>query len=71
MESIEFHTKIKNGVIKVPPKYRKKFKDTVRVILVAEGKEVHPANLIEELMAHPLKVKPFRALSREEAHARK
>ena len=71
MESIQFKTKIKNGVIEIPRKYQGKFKDKVRVTLVAEGSETEATNYLEELMAHPLKVEGFRPLTREEAHARK
>jgi len=71
METVQFKTKIKNGVIEVPKKYQGKFKDSVRVILVAESSKSKAAVYLDELMAHPLKVKGFRPLTREEAHARK
>jgi len=70
METIQFRTKIKNGIIEVPKKYQGKFKDSVRVILVAESAKSKAINYLDELMAHPLKVKGFRPLTREEAHAR-
>jgi hypothetical protein len=71
METVQFKTKIKNGVIEVPKKYQGKFKDNMRVILVAESSKSKAADYLDELMAHPLKVKGFRPLTREEAHARK
>jgi len=71
METVQFKTKIKNGVIEIPKKYQGKFKDSVRVILVAESSKAKAADYLDELMAHPLKVKGFRPLTREEAHARK
>jgi hypothetical protein len=71
METIEFRTKIKNGVIQVPAKYKGKFKDSVRVIVVTEDKTTKAENYLDEIMAHPWKVKRFRPLTREEAHARK
>jgi hypothetical protein len=70
METVQFKTKIKNGVIEIPRKYQGKFKDNVRVTLVAESSQAEAANYLDELMAHPLKVKGFRPLTREEAHAR-
>ncbi len=70
METVQFKTKIKNGIIEVPKKYQGKFKDNVRVILVAESTKAKAINYLDELMAHPLKVKGFRPLTREEAHAR-
>lgn len=36
MEAVEFKTKIKDNSIQIPAKYRGKFKDSVRVILMAE-----------------------------------
>jgi hypothetical protein len=70
METVQFRTKIKNGVIEVPKRYQGKFKDNVRVILVAESTKAQAINYLDELMAHPLKVKGFRPLTREEANAR-
>jgi len=71
LETEQFKTKIKNGVIEVPKKFQNKFKDNVRVILVAESTKAKATNYLDELMAHPLKVKGFQPLTREEAHARK
>ena len=71
METVQFKARIKNGVIEVPKKYQGKFKDKVRVILVAESSKAKAADYLDELMAHPLKVKGFRPLTREETHARK
>jgi hypothetical protein len=70
MENVQFKTRIKNGIIEIPKKYQGKFKDSVRVIIVAESSKAKAANYLEELMAHPLKVKGFHPLTREEAHAR-
>ena len=70
METIQFRTRIKNGIIQVPKKYQGKFKDNVRVILVVESSKAKAVNYLDELMAHPLKVKGFRPLTREESHAR-
>lgn len=70
METVQFKTKIKNGVIEIPKKYQGRFKDNVRVTLVAENSKTDAENYLDELMAHPLKVTGFRPLSREEAHAR-
>lgn len=71
METVQFSAKIKNGIIEVPKKYQRKFKDNVRVILVAESTKTKAEKYLDELMAHPLKLKGFRPLTREEAHARK
>ena len=36
MEAVEFKTKIKDNSIQIPAKYRGKFKDSMRVILMAD-----------------------------------
>jgi hypothetical protein len=41
METIQFKTKIKDDMIQIPARYRGKFKDSVRVILVKDDVEVH------------------------------
>ena len=71
MENVEFRTKIKNGVIKVPKKYKDKFKDDAHVILLAEETGTKAGNIIDELMERPLKIKKFRPLTREQTHARR
>ena len=71
METIQFKTKVKNGVIEIPAKYKGKVKDNVRVIVITDEKKKGKSDIIDELMAHPLKIKGFKPLTREEAHARK
>ena len=70
MDTIEFRTEIKNGIIEIPSEYRKRLTKQVRVILLSEGGAVTTDNFIDVLLAHPLSVKDFRPLTREEAHAR-
>lgn len=70
MVTVQFKTKIKNGVIQVPKKYQGKFNDSVRVILRVESKKHATANYLDKLMAHPVKVKNFRHLTREQIYAR-
>ena len=69
MYAVEFRTKVKNGTIENPEVYRDRFKERVRVILLAEEESV-TANLIDELLQYPLKVADFRPLSREEIYER-
>ena len=38
MEAIEFKAKIKNGMIRIPDKFRQKTGDTVKVIILSEQK---------------------------------
>ncbi len=69
MYAIEFKAKIKNGMIQVPPEHRQKFKDEVKVIILAQ--ESQPAsNMIERLLNSPLKSSNFKPLSRAEIYDR-
>ena len=70
MVTVEFHTKIKDGMIHIPAKYRRNLKEKVRVILVSEEAKSGKTNLLRELLANPVKIADFRPLSRDEAHAR-
>lgn len=70
MVTIQFKTKIKNGVIQIPKKYQGKFNDNVRVILRVEGKKTKSANFLDKLMANPVRVKNFRHLTRDQIYAR-
>lgn len=50
MEAIEFKTKIKDDSIQIPAKYRGKFKDTVRVILLEDDNDTRQGR-VESLFA--------------------
>lgn len=67
MEAIEFRTKIKNGVIQIPKKYKQKLGNTVKVIIIAEQEEKH-ADIIDELLKNPIKLKNFSPFLREEIY---
>ena len=68
MYAIEFQTSIKAGMIQIPVQYRDKFEHVVRVIILANAPE-KTANLIDQLLGNPLKIKEFQPLSREEIYA--
>jgi hypothetical protein len=70
MQTIEFRAKIKNGIIQIPARFKGKVADDVRVILVPKSRQKSQADIIDELMSNPLKVKGFKPLARDEAHAR-
>ena len=70
MYAFEFKSKIINGVIKVPAEYRDKLGEQVRVILLAEEKEIKN-KFIDQLIENPLKIADFSALGRDEIHERK
>lgn len=80
MYAIEFHTKIKNGVIEVPKddweRLRREIGDEqVRVILLTSersgtsGAEME-RDFIEQLLTNPLRIPDFTPLNRDETHER-
>lgn len=69
MQAIEFETVIKNGIIEIPPQYLKHLSKRVRVILLVEQAPKATSNLIDQLLAHPVRVQGFRPLTREEIYA--
>lgn len=70
MYAVEFQAKVKDGVIEIPEVYRDRFKERVRVILLAE-KEGVSVNFIDQLLQHPVKVAGFKPLTREEMDGRR
>jgi hypothetical protein len=70
MVTVQFKSKVKNGIIEIPRKYRRKIRDNVRVILKTETRKVRSKNYLDKLIAQPVKVKNFRPLTREQIYAR-
>ena len=70
MQTIEFRAKIKNGIIQIPARFKGKVVEDVQVILVSKSEKNPTTDMIDELMAHPLKSKGFKPMTRDEAHAR-
>ncbi len=68
MFAVEFRTRIADGIIQVPEKYRRKLKFNVKVILLAEDAFDSTSDIIEELLESPLKVPDFRPYKREEIY---
>ena len=69
MEAIEFKSKIKNGIIQIPEKYKQKIGNTVKVIIITE-KKAKQSDIIDKLLANPIKSKDFSPFSREEIYER-
>lgn len=69
MYAIEFPAKIKDGMIEVPLQYRSRLQEKVKVIILMEESEPG-VNMIDQLLASPLKIANFRPLSRDEANER-
>lgn len=70
MVTVQFKSKIKNGVIEIPRKYKGKLRDNVRVTLKAETPKGKSKNYLDTLLAHPVKVKKFSPMTREQIYAR-
>ena len=73
MEAIEFKTKIKNGTIQIPDKYKKKIGNTVQVILISDQPAIigeQEKDIIDKLLSNPIKLKNFSPFSREEVYER-
>ena len=67
MYTVEFQAQVKNGTIEIPEAYRGRFKERVRVILLAE-EERPTMTLIDQLLQHPVRVAGFKPLTREELY---
>lgn len=69
MYTIEFQAQVKDGVIEVPSQYRDKIAKSVRVIILAE-REARDDNLIDQLLAAPLRLQDLQPLKRDEIYVR-
>lgn len=70
MYAVEFQTTVQNGTIQIPHEYVQRIPSRVKVILLA-AEERHPTtNLIDQLLANPLKIKNFKPLTRAEIYDR-
>ena len=69
MYAVEFQAKIKDGNIEFPELYRNRFKERVRVILIAE-EESTDETFIDQLLQHPLNEAGFKPLAREAIYER-
>jgi len=67
MEAIEFKAKIKDGIIRIPDKFKQKNGNTVKVIIISE-KTPEESDMIDALLSNPLKLNDFSPLSRDEIY---
>lgn len=70
MYAIEFQTTVLNGTIQTPHEYVQRIPPRVKVILLAVEERLPTANLIDQLLANPLKIKNFKPLTRAEIYDR-
>ncbi|MEW6348205.1 MAG: hypothetical protein AB1646_04035 [Thermodesulfobacteriota bacterium] len=69
MYAVEVQAKVKNGTIEIPEQYRGQIREHVREILLIE-EERPRADLIAQLLKHPVNVPGFTPLTREEMYER-
>jgi len=74
MYTIEFQTKIEDGTIRVPKRYRRRLHEQVsdkpvRVIIYLPGQQP-AAEFIDRLLANPLRIDDFVPLRRDEIYER-
>jgi hypothetical protein len=69
MEAIEFNTKIKNGTIRIPKKYKQRTGANVKVIIISE-QDNRQADIIDKLLANPIKSNDFSPFLRKEIYER-
>lgn len=69
MHAVEFQAKVKNGAIEIPEEYKTRFKERVRVILLAE-EESTATNFIDHLLQHPIHIAGFTPFTRDEIYER-
>lgn len=64
MYAIEFQTKIENGHIEIPAEFKDRLVGCVRVIVLAEDQHAK-TNLLDQLLANPIKLDHFEPLTRD------
>ncbi len=69
MEVIEFKTKIRDGIIMVPKKYRNRVSKKVKVLIMSESTRNHD-DIIDKLLASPIEVDDFVPFVRNEIYDR-
>ena len=71
MTRIEFTATVKQGQIEIPKEYHKKLQDFKTVKVTVSDQISSPlTGAIAQLLNHPISVKEFVPLTREEAHER-
>ena len=69
IEAIEFKTKIKNGKIEIPKRFKNKLGNTVKVIVLSESSQ-KGHDILDELLNRPLEIENFSPLTRAEIYER-
>lgn len=69
MYAIEFQTKVENGHIEIPAEFKDQLAGCVRVIVLAEDQHAK-TDLLDQLLANPIKLDHFEPLTREDIYYR-
>ena len=67
MYAVEFQTKVENGHIEIPAEFKDQLAGYVRVIVVTEEQPAS-SDLLDQLLANPIKLDQFKPLTREEIY---
>ncbi|GAB6058429.1 hypothetical protein [Desulfonatronum parangueonense] len=70
MQAIEFKTKIKDGCIYIPERYKNKISSNVKVILLTEQTMDDDMDFIDEIIKNPIKLNSFVPLKRDAIYER-
>jgi hypothetical protein len=70
MYAVEFQTRVINGSIEIPEGLKDKLVGLVRVIILTEEKPAK-AEMIDRLLANPIRLESFEPLTREEIYERR
>jgi hypothetical protein len=68
MHFVEFHTEIKNGKIEIPAEHLQWLSGGATVTIILDTPRLASPNIIDQLLAKPLRVPGFQPLTREELH---
>lgn len=70
MQTAEFETEVRNGIIEIPLSLRGRFQRRVRVTLIEETTASLGETILERWVKSPIEVPGFSPLSRDEANER-
>lgn len=69
MDAVEFKATVKDGIIRIPERYKKNIGTTVKVILLSTPRKKQP-DAVSKLLASPVTLNTHTPMSRDEAHER-
>lgn len=70
MQTAEFETEIRDGIIEIPPSLRGRFQHRVRVTLTEEVTASPDETILDRWVKSPIDIPGFAPLSRDEANER-